>query len=53
MKNIAITNETFKLPSDFDYNIKNNNSHFGIFEGEKQNYRILFSDDVLPDYSLV
>jgi predicted DNA-binding transcriptional regulator YafY len=49
MKNAALTNETFKLPPDFDYTAKNNNSHFGIFEGKKQNYRILFSNDVLPE----
>jgi hypothetical protein len=48
MKNAALTNETFKLPADFDYSIKNNTSHFGIFEGERQHYRILFSNDVLP-----
>ncbi|WP_232616737.1 helix-turn-helix transcriptional regulator [Treponema primitia] len=48
MKNASLTNETFKLPQDFDYNAKNNNSHFGIFEGKKQNYRIQFSNDVLP-----
>jgi predicted DNA-binding transcriptional regulator YafY len=49
MKNVAVTNETFKLPLDYDYTIKNSNSHFGIFEGEKQDYRILFSNDVLPE----
>jgi predicted DNA-binding transcriptional regulator YafY len=49
IKNAALTNETFKLPSDFDYNTKNSNSHFGIFEGKRQNYRILFSKDVLPE----
>jgi predicted DNA-binding transcriptional regulator YafY len=49
MKNVALTNETFKLPQDFDYNAKNNNSHFGVFEGKKQNYRIQFSNDVLPE----
>jgi predicted DNA-binding transcriptional regulator YafY len=48
MNHAALTNETFKLPADFDYNTKNNNSHFGIFEGEQQHYRILFSNDVLP-----
>jgi predicted DNA-binding transcriptional regulator YafY len=35
IKNAALTNETFKLPQDFDYNTKNSTSHFGIFEGEK------------------
>jgi predicted DNA-binding transcriptional regulator YafY len=49
MKNVALTNETFKLPQDFDYNAKNNDSHFGVFEGKKQNYRIQFSNDVLPE----
>jgi predicted DNA-binding transcriptional regulator YafY len=49
MKNAALTNETFKLPEDFDYNAKNNNSHFGVFEGKKQNYRIQFSNDMLPE----
>jgi predicted DNA-binding transcriptional regulator YafY len=49
IKNLALTNETFKLPPDFDYTIKNNNSHFGIFEGEKKSYRVLFSNDVLPE----
>jgi predicted DNA-binding transcriptional regulator YafY len=48
MKNAALTNETFKLPQDFDYTAKNKNSHFGVFEGKKQNYRIRFSTDVLP-----
>jgi predicted DNA-binding transcriptional regulator YafY len=48
MKNTALTTETFKLPPDFDYTAKNDNSHFGIFEGKKQNYHILFSNEVLP-----
>ncbi|GHV02374.1 hypothetical protein FACS189485_02620 [Spirochaetia bacterium] len=49
MKNASLTNETFKLPQDFDYTAKNNSSYFGIFEGKKQNYRIQFSNDVLPE----
>jgi predicted DNA-binding transcriptional regulator YafY len=49
MKNVALTYELFKLPTDFDYTLKNSNSHFGIFAGEKQNYRILFSNDALPE----
>jgi len=45
MKNVSLTNESFKLPKDFDYCAKNDGSYFGIFIGEKKRYKIEFSSN--------
>jgi predicted DNA-binding transcriptional regulator YafY len=42
MKHVSLTNETFKLPKDFDYCAQNEGSYFGIFAGEKKRFKIAF-----------
>jgi predicted DNA-binding transcriptional regulator YafY len=43
MKNVSMTNESFKLPKDFDYCTQNDGSYFGIFAGEKRCFKIAFN----------
>lgn len=49
MKNVSITNESFKLPEDFDYCTQNDGSYFGIFTGEKRFFKIAFSELAAKD----
>jgi predicted DNA-binding transcriptional regulator YafY len=49
MKNVSLTNESFKLPEDFDYCTQNDGSCFGIFVGEKQRFKILFNEFAATD----
>lgn len=43
IKEVSITNEKFKLPKDFDYQIKNDGSFFGVALWEKKHYQIEFA----------
>jgi len=45
IKNITLTNEHFKLPKNFDYCSKNNDSYFGIYLGDKKDYKIAFASN--------
>jgi hypothetical protein len=49
MKNTALTNETFSLPPDFDYNVKNDGSYFGVSVGRKMQFKIAFAGSATPD----
>jgi predicted DNA-binding transcriptional regulator YafY len=43
MQNASLTNETFKLPEDYDYVAQTDGSYFGVFIGKKYRFRIAFS----------
>jgi predicted DNA-binding transcriptional regulator YafY len=49
MINISLTNERLSLPKDFDYEIKNDGSYFGVFLGEKKRYKIEFASNAAID----
>ena len=49
IKSIAFTNEQFKLPKNFEYSIKNDGSYFGVFLGDKKQYKIEFSSYAAPN----
>jgi predicted DNA-binding transcriptional regulator YafY len=49
MKNVSITNESFNLPTDFDYCTQNDGSYFGVFAREKQRFKIAFNEFVAKD----
>jgi predicted DNA-binding transcriptional regulator YafY len=49
MMNVAITNEKFSLPKDFDYCVKNGGSYFGVFSGWKRRYKITFDSNLVQD----
>jgi predicted DNA-binding transcriptional regulator YafY len=42
IKNVSLTNETFRLPEDYDYVTKTDGSYFGVFVGKKYRFRIAF-----------
>jgi predicted DNA-binding transcriptional regulator YafY len=45
VKNIALTNDHFTLPKDFDYRSYIGGSHFGVFAGQtKHRFKIAFYD---------
>jgi predicted DNA-binding transcriptional regulator YafY len=43
IENAALTNETFKLPPDYDFFAKHDGSYFGLYIGKEQNFKIWFS----------
>jgi predicted DNA-binding transcriptional regulator YafY len=46
MTNVALTDDTFKLPSDFDFRARVDGSNFGVFVSEeKRHFRIAFYDE--------
>jgi predicted DNA-binding transcriptional regulator YafY len=46
MKNVSLTEDSFTLPNDFDYLVKEDGSNFGVFSGNKKyRFRIEFYDD--------
>jgi predicted DNA-binding transcriptional regulator YafY len=46
IQQIALTDDRFTLPPDFDYRRQNTNSYFGVFAGgKKQKFRIAFYDE--------
>jgi predicted DNA-binding transcriptional regulator YafY len=47
--NVSLTNEHFTLPKDFNYQIKNDGSFFGVFLGEKKRYKIAFAPNAAID----
>jgi predicted DNA-binding transcriptional regulator YafY len=49
MKNAALTNERFTLPKDFDYQVHNDGSYFGVFAGEKKRFKIAFDPFAAKD----
>jgi predicted DNA-binding transcriptional regulator YafY len=49
IKNAAITNESFKLPEDFEYAAQNDSSYFGIFAGAKRRFKIAFNEFAAAD----
>ncbi|MDR1584294.1 MAG: WYL domain-containing protein [Prevotellaceae bacterium] len=40
IKNAAVTNSRFTLPQNYDYQIKNHGSYFGVFSGDTYYFRI-------------
>jgi predicted DNA-binding transcriptional regulator YafY len=43
MQNAALTNETFKLPENYDYVTQTEGSYFGVFIGKKYRFKIAFN----------
>jgi predicted DNA-binding transcriptional regulator YafY len=50
MQNIAVTDTIFTLPADYDYSIKADGSHFGVFTMEKKyTFTVEFYDESVQD----
>jgi predicted DNA-binding transcriptional regulator YafY len=46
MKNAALQPETFTLPADYDYRVRNDGSYFGVFAGAKKyTFRVAFYNE--------
>ena len=46
IKNIALTQNHFTLPADYDYRLASGDSHFGVFAGQKKyRFRIAFYEE--------
>jgi predicted DNA-binding transcriptional regulator YafY len=46
IRNIALTNDRFSLPRDYDYKVRADGSYFGVFAGQgKEHFRVAFSGD--------
>jgi predicted DNA-binding transcriptional regulator YafY len=43
IKNASLTNETFKLPKEYDYVAQTDGSYFGVFIGEQYHFKIAFN----------
>ncbi|MDR1625908.1 MAG: WYL domain-containing protein, partial [Spirochaetia bacterium] len=43
IKNASLTADTFTLPADYDYRVRNDGSYFGVFSGTKRHaFRVAF-----------
>jgi predicted DNA-binding transcriptional regulator YafY len=46
IRNITVTNDTFRLPHNYDYSARVDGSYFGVFAGqEKERFRVVFYGD--------
>jgi hypothetical protein len=46
IRNAVLCDETFTLPTDYDYRLQSDDSYFGVFAGgKKQKFAIAFYDD--------
>ncbi|MDR2740475.1 MAG: WYL domain-containing protein [Treponema sp.] len=46
IRNIAVTDNRFSLPRNYDYNERTDGSYFGVFAGrEKEHFRVAFYGD--------